>query len=151
THAGVADAQELLAVWVVDCDLAYVDSLVHDRGLMNPRSREFHGQLARDLGYDFALCDRCHGAVEEALACDSCHPAGVTDCTTCHGPALVEPSGAHAAHLLPSPLADGIPCATCHPVPDRFDAPGHVFTASGDIDPPPAEVTLASDGARYDA
>lgn len=90
-------------------------------------------------------CGACHGnppAGHAAGECTQCHPGpesprhvdrridvtAPTACDGCHGdpPDL----GAHLAHTR-------YDCATCHLVPDRLEAPGH-------LDPPPAEVTLAA-------
>jgi predicted CxxxxCH...CXXCH cytochrome family protein len=141
-HEGLADTAALLEDWVVGCELAYDRSLVHAGGIMNPRDPDFHGHLIAELAYDFDACADCHGADftggTAGAPCTTCHTEGPTDCTTCH--ADVPGQGAHAAHL--GPVFDPGECATCHPVPDDYRSPGHIFTASGELDPAPVEVVL---------
>lgn len=104
------------------------------------------------------VCARCHEgaglpqwttAAPGATACTTCHaePEGVFACNTCHGsPATAAPprascfsprsgeADAHAAHVQPSvSRAEGLACASCHPVPgggggsfDGAHADGHV-------------------------
>lgn len=95
-------------------------------------------------------------------ACASCHgdPSRAGDALVRSAPprdlsGASEPSypgvGAHLIHLQATATHGPIPCAECHVVPDRTDAPGHAD------DPPPAELAfgaLASSGGRepaYDA
>lgn len=87
------------------------------------------------------------------LGCVAATPPPGKVCVGCHGdpsgegeaalapplalggleePALV---GAHQAHLRGTRIGEPIPCAECHGVPERIDAPGHLD------DPWPAEVT----------
>lgn len=79
--------------------------IMHEQGILDPRSDAWHGRLAATDGYAplhdenhaFA-CGRCHDgspvrpqeisrAVTGATACTSCHdgPQGVLACNTCHG------------------------------------------------------------------
>jgi predicted CxxxxCH...CXXCH cytochrome family protein len=94
-------------------------------------------------------CGSCHGNPPEGhsdMPCANCHPGGAAhangrvdfafpdNCGGCH---LAEPeSGAHRAHRAGTEAAV-IPCTTCHHVPDRVDAPGH-------LGPPPADVALTT-------
>jgi predicted CxxxxCH...CXXCH cytochrome family protein len=108
---------------------------VHPQGIVDPSSDQWHGKLLRDARYapmidanDPNACGRCHDgapakpagvtfAAPGAPACTTCHsqPAGVLDCSTCHD---VSKTGAHAAHVSPSPSrATGLACGTCHPTP----------------------------------
>lgn len=97
-------------------------------------------------------CGSCHGAPpadHPEGACATCHPAErhadgrldvalPEDCGACH---LAEPvSGAHAAHRAGTRAAV-VPCGTCHRVPERPDAPGH-------LDAAPVEVVLATGVVR---
>lgn len=99
-------------------------------------------------------CDACHGAPPPGHAvgdCTQCHPGPMEAthvdgrvqvalpqaCDACHG--YPPDSGAHVAHLS-GERGKALDCATCHVVPDRVDAPGH-------LDPPPAEVALQT--GRY--
>ncbi len=45
--------------------------------------------------------------------------------------------GAHLQHVMPNEVHGGVPCQTCHEVPDATDSPGHADSAL------PAEVLLA--------
>jgi predicted CxxxxCH...CXXCH cytochrome family protein len=121
-----------------DRDPACTDcgSGVHPLGILDPSSEDFHGRDLARRDWDFALCASCHGADLDGgtakVSCTTCHSEGPTACVTCHadGPT----SGAHVEHRATAP------CAECHVVPDRWDAPGHIV---GDV--APAEVTF---GAR---
>jgi predicted CxxxxCH...CXXCH cytochrome family protein len=145
-HQEHTDAFDELHLWVVECDLAYTDSPLHEAGILDPRSADFHGRLLADHDWDFAQCGRCHGEAFEGgpadAPCTTCHAEGPTACETCHRPDLRN-IGAHAAHL---PADTGaLPfeaCAACHTVPDTYDAPGHIFTEDGALEPPPADVTF---------
>lgn len=138
-------------------------------GPLNGGCGACHGMPPADHPRD--RCDRCHGAVVDAdgrivepalhldgrvqavdwraLPCDGCHGDG----SAAPPPALDGRSdidargvGAHRAHLAPMAGAP-VACETCHVVPARNDAPGHV-----DDDTPGAEVIFsgrAGEGARY--
>jgi predicted CxxxxCH...CXXCH cytochrome family protein len=92
-----------LRAWV-DRGAPLRDHGVHAAGILNPRSREWHGRLAaRD---DFGplkrashpdVCGRCHAGAPVAPAGTRNPAPGATACTTCH----VAPSGVLA-------------CGTCH-------------------------------------
>lgn len=116
----------------VDCDG------VHPVGFLDEASGDFHGTVLAERGWDLDTCARCHGddftGGTSHVACTDCHAAGPTACVTCHG----TEGPTSAAHL--SHRAAGEPCAACHVVPARWDAPGHIVD-----DAPPAEVTF---GAR---
>lgn len=151
-HQPFTDAFEDLRLWVVECDLAYTDSPVHEAGILDPRSGDFHGRLLAEHGWDFSLCTRCHGDDFDGgpaeAPCTSCHAEGPTACETCHRPALRD-HGAHAAHLPgdtgPLPFEA---CVACHEVPDAYDDPGHIFLADGSLDPPPADVVFGPTAHR---
>jgi predicted CxxxxCH...CXXCH cytochrome family protein len=146
THAPHADRFEDVRLWVVDCELAYSGSPIHEPGIMDPRSGDFHGRLLADNRWDFSLCTRCHGDAFEGgpaeAPCTTCHAEGPTACETCHRPDLRD-VGAHGAHLPPGPgpLAFDA-CNACHVVPDSHDAPGHIFADDGSVQPPPADVAF---------
>lgn len=143
------DVLPTLRTWVVDCDLAFTDSPIHEPGILNPRSEDFHGHLLRDIAYDFEQCAECHGedfaGGTADASCITCHDNGVTDCTTCHS--SLPSRGAHAAHL-PDTLEFGASCESCHSVPTEWDAVGHVFLEDGSLDPPPVEVMLSGKAAE---
>lgn len=145
-EAADADLFASLERWVVDCDLAYLDSRVHEPGLMNPRDGEFHGALLRESGWAFEECASCHGddfegGVSES-SCTSCHEDGPTTCETCHGD--LEESDPHAAHLQDGPLAGAYTCEACHPTPDDYRDPGHIFDEEGESLDEPARVELGA-------
>lgn len=147
-HRPFIGRYEVLRRWVVDCDLAYRTSLIHEKGLMNPADPNFHGQLLRDRNYDFGFCEKCHGVDapggKSGVSCLTCHPSGPKDCETCHSTTEVLAQGAHATHVVGGSLGLTLACTGCHEVPETFDAPGHVLAADGSIDPPPAEVVMTA-------
>jgi predicted CxxxxCH...CXXCH cytochrome family protein len=96
--------------------------LLHGPGFADPQNPASHGKLLRASAYDLNGCSPCHGADFLGggvwVSCAQCHTGGPTACTTCHGqPPL---SGAHAKHVAK------YTCETCHTVPARWDAPGHI-------------------------
>ena len=139
THDEFTDTYERLRTWIVDCELGYRASRVHEPGLLNPASPDFHGALLRDRDWEFSLCASCHGDAflggTARSSCLTCHADGPTDCSTCHqeGPT----SGAHLGHA-----AAHVDCAECHVVPASWDVPGHILTGDGTRDEGPAEVVL---------
>lgn len=147
-HPFAEEVLPLLRTWVVDCDLAFTDSPIHEPGILNPRDEDFHGHLLRETLYDFDRCAECHGddfgGGAADASCLSCHENGPTDCTTCHSD--LPGQGAHAAHI-PSPPTFGVECETCHVVPAAWDDVGHVFLDDGSLDPYPAEVMLSGKAA----
>jgi predicted CxxxxCH...CXXCH cytochrome family protein len=126
-------------------------------------------------GNDPNACSRCHDGVPArvagvtraapgATACTSCHsqPHGVLDCATCHGsgarsypprdlcffPGDAKASGAHAAHVQPSPVnSAGLACSTCHPVPGPEVVGGAHGNGTVDVVFDPMHV---APGASYD-
>ncbi len=96
-----------------------------------------------------------------APTCLTCHPSTPEDCSVCHG-SSANPApprdiddhtattftgvGAHQAHLSDTGVTDGVDCAECHVVPERF---GDLRHADSEL---PAEVTFgalaAGDGAE---
>ena len=138
-HQGFGELHALLAGWVDDCDLAYLESPLHPGGIMNPHDDEFHGRELERRDWDFALCASCHGTdfagTRAAPSCTTCHtsPGGPTACDTCH-PA-VPTSNAHPSHTA------RVGCESCHQVPATWDAPGHILV-DGHADGAPAEVVF---------
>lgn len=145
THAAHAALAPAVRDWVVTCELAYFDSLIHPPGMQNPASAEFHGAQLAGSNWDFAACAECHGSDFAGgtadVACTSCHEDGPTDCDTCHGD--IPAQGAHPIHLLGGALDKPVPCAECHVVPEAWDDPGHIVD-----DTAPAEVALGALAAR---
>lgn len=146
THAPFVDLHPELRQWVVDCELAKSSSPIHEAGILDPRSADFHGALLAESAWDFEACARCHGddftGGPAEAPCTTCHEEGPTACRTCHTPDELD-SGAHAAHLdatsLPSMFEA---CNACHSTPETYSDPGHILTEDGSPDPPPAEVTF---------
>jgi predicted CxxxxCH...CXXCH cytochrome family protein len=96
---------------------------VHDPGITDPTSDNFHGKVLAAQGWDLSVCMTCHDPSKPgaAPACQQCHADGPTGCTSCH--ALPPPSGAHLAHAKAN---DPESCKTCHPVPTDWKDPGHL-------------------------
>lgn len=106
---------------------------VHSPGILDPSNRaEWHGALLRDAGWQFSSCTVCHGADfagrDGAPSCLKCHAAGPTSCDTCHGSQLGE---AHPAHVRGLSQGRPIACSACHPTPQSYRDPGHLFEADG--------------------
>lgn len=94
----------------------------HTPGFADPAVDSYHGTFLAAVAYDYKSCRSCHGAtlqgVGDAVACAQCHVGGAEACGTCHGQPPT--TGAHAAHY------PRFACETCHPVPARYDEPGHL-------------------------
>lgn len=169
-HAPVSGAFDKTRQWVVDGHLSFFRSDFHEGGILNPRDPEFHANLVRVRSWNFATCQKCHGADfrggTAGVSCQECHALqvgadGVPNCSSCHGsvqsPAPprdlsgnVSPSargvGAHQAHVVGKALISApIACGICHQVPTQVDSPGHLDH------PRPAVVTFSglavADGA----
>lgn len=103
-------------------------------------------------------CYKCHGhdlsgGIAES-ACSECHGNDLDDCTACHG-GLIDSTGAppyalsgatedttlavgaHSSHVSGSVISDGVPCGSCHIVPEHpwdtthfdfsiYDGPGTI-------------------------
>ncbi len=125
-----ADQRELVPC--VDC----ATSGVHPIGWIDR-----HGEDLASRGWDFALCQTCHGesfaGTAGAPTCLDCHRKGPTACDTCHR--TPPETGAHAAHVV-----QGIACAECHIVPATWDAPGHILDESRQPTGSPADVTFGA-------
>lgn len=150
-HRMFRDAYTSLATWVVDCNLAYTESSVHGRGIMNPADQQqFHGAVARRLEYDFDFCANCHGADfaggKAKASCRTCHEGGPTACDGCH--ASSPRSGPHARHARRGPLHAGMDCTECHVKPALWNQVDHVFASDGALDPGPAEVVFGALAGR---
>jgi predicted CxxxxCH...CXXCH cytochrome family protein len=100
-----------------------------------------HGADLARRGWDFALCQGCHGAdfagKGTAPSCLTCHQKGPTACDTCH--ATPPATGAHATHV-----AQGVACSECHVVPATWDEPGHLLDAAGNPIGGAARVTFGA-------
>ncbi len=169
-HQPVSATYPTMRAWVVDGQLSFFRSGIHEGGILNPHDAEFHSNLVRDAGWNFANCQHCHGddlaGGKAGVSCQGCHsfqvPAGGTPtCTSCHGSAQSPAPprdlagntsasfrgvGAHQAHLFGKVVISApIACATCHLVPAEVGSQGHLDH------PLPAEVTFSglavADGA----
>ena len=137
-HRGHDGLRARLTRWVVDCELGYLDSAIHPRGVLDPASAGFHGAEVAARGWDLALCAGCHGddfgGGAAGAACTTCHDRGPDACDTCHD--AIPTTGAHASHT-----GAGLACSECHRVPQAWSDEGHV-RRGGAADPAPAEVEL---------
>ncbi|MBW2525442.1 MAG: hypothetical protein JRI23_14750 [Deltaproteobacteria bacterium] len=100
-------------------------------------------------------CERCHGdvvATGQVITNPALHVNGgldvVGECYDCHGTAAsfapppdthgeTDPSavgvGAHSIHLSGTVNSRPVPCETCHVVPDRVGAIGHIDGGSAEV------------------
>lgn len=128
----IACAEEREPVTCTDCS----SQGVHPAGWI-----EGHGEDLARRGWDFALCQSCHGSdfagKSTAPSCLTCHREGPTACDTCH--ATPPATGAHTAHVV-----QGIACSECHVVPVTWDAPGHILDESRQPIAGPAQVTFGA-------
>jgi len=102
---------------------------------------DHHGDDLARRGWDFALCQGCHGSDfagrATAPSCLTCHREGPTACDTCH--ATPPATGAHTAHV-----AQGVACSECHVVPATWDEPGHLLDENGEPLGAPARVRFGA-------
>ncbi|NOY05871.1 MAG: CxxxxCH/CxxCH domain-containing protein [Chlorobi bacterium] len=138
----------------------------HPPGWTTPDSPVFHGATLKGRGFDFTQCTSCHekdfsgGLLSNDASCNGsgCHvqaDGGPLACYTCHGDPVtkrpnppeslegaVSPSdpkvGAHVKHLYEMKKTVNLSCQTCHHVPQTYDDPLHVDSAT----PMQAEVRL---------
>src|SRR5262245_25547516 len=93
--AGCAEERELSMC--ADCPYTGI----HPPGWLDPASDSFHGNDLERRGWDFPLCQSCHGddflGKANAPSCLRCHDKGPTSCDTCHGQPPA--TGAHPVHI----------------------------------------------------
>ncbi len=134
---------------------------VHQQGILNPGSDNFHGKFIASINWKLTECQQCHGtdySGSTGSTCLTCHnqESGPEACNTCHGqfsdPAFIAPPkdvagssetaspgvGAHYQHLFDTKLTEPIACEECHVVPSEFNSPGHID------DSPRAEVVFGT-------
>lgn len=115
---------------------------VHSPGILDSRdASEWHGALLRDAGWQFSSCTVCHGGDfagrDGAPSCLKCHTGGPTTCDTCHGSQLGD---AHPAHVRGTTQGRPVDCAACHPTPQSYRDPGHLFEADGSLRTAPIRI-----------
>ena len=166
----VADEQEALRAWVVDCRAGGRRLYFHPRGWSTPTTEVFHGTKLRGTGYQLDggtfNCMGCHGedlaGGKAEVTCHECHGATLFACNQCHGsttnaapPKALSGSsltsapgvGAHQTHVRDGALHVGYDCSKCHIKPvDPFES-GH-FQVDGGPEDGRAEVVFAYDGGR---
>lgn len=152
-HRVAEPLREEVRRWVVDCRLSFAHGSVHAPGILNPKDPDFHGKLVHKLGWDFALCGRCHGedfsGGKAEVSCTQCHAKGPTDCTTCHS--AIAQSGAHGPHLSGAPLQHPLGCPECHLAPHRWNEPGHILNPDGTTIETPVKITFGAAAAQTPA
>jgi predicted CxxxxCH...CXXCH cytochrome family protein len=122
------------------CDGGTCTTQVHQPGITDPSSPNFHVNLLEQLDWGFATCQGCHGSDfaggTSGVSCLQCHAAKPTDCVTCHGAGPT--SNAHVQHAGVS-----VACAECHVVPTSWDQDGHILH-DGVAITAPAKVTFGA-------
>jgi predicted CxxxxCH...CXXCH cytochrome family protein len=130
---------------------------IHDDGIVNPTSPNFHGNIVRSANWDMKQCQQCHsanysgGTAGTSCYNSGCHntPGGPEACNTCHGdfvnPLLVSPPralsgailpsergvGAHTKHLSGNQMGKAVECTECHTIPNGFSDPIHIDQTPG--------------------
>lgn len=125
---------------------------------IRPTHENYHGRILWENGFDFFACQKCHGVdlaggvVEHSCSNTACHKQadGVYTCDNCHA---WETSrffidvrnitavdsitvGVHTSHYTAAHgMTNNVTCASCHIVPETYDAVTHIDGA------PHAEVT----------
>ena len=127
---------------------------IHESGILNPGSANFHGKLVKNTMWDLKQCQSCHavnytgGTTGKTCLSSGCHTSskGPEECNTCHGDFSnkdrIEPPrdlsggivdtlrgvGAHSKHLRNNVLGNIVECAECHKIPVKYFDAGHVDT-----------------------
>ena len=156
-HVGMSDVYAPVRTWVVDCRAAFLREAtsVHTAGVLDPRQPDFHGTIVLKSGFNFGVCQKCHGqdfsGGAAQVSCLTCHQGaggvqpgvmnsdGTPACAACHG--STPPSGKHQIHVDGGPLAKQFACSTCHP--DHQSAQDHAFAPDGSLRTGPAQVSLS--------
>ncbi len=123
---------------------------LHNEGINDPKSENFHGKLIKSLKWDLKNCQQCHArdysGGTTGSSCLNCHKQskGPEACNTCHGdfadPAMVSPPrdlsgritpeskgvGAHIEHMLGEGVGKPLSCNECHKVPLTLYEEGHL-------------------------
>ena len=120
------------------CTQCHTTITVHQSGITDPASTNFHGRYVATLKWDMSQCKTCHGndyaGGVASPSCNTCHTntGGPEACNTCHGnfnnPSLIAPPvdlsrstdtkspgvGAHSTHLLNVKIGQLVKCNECH-------------------------------------
>ena len=123
---------------------------VHEEGIINPSSENFHALFIKGIDWDLEQCTQCHGTDYAgklaSSTCLTCHnqDKGPEACNTCHGdfndPTNIAPPqgthdeknttdyavGAHQKHLYGVQIAENVACSDCHTVPSELSSAGHI-------------------------
>ncbi len=124
---------------------------VHQTGIKDTASANFHGKFIAANNWNLQLCSSCHGKDYAggiaSPSCKTCHTssAGPEACNTCHGdfnnPSVIAPPkdadrssntndpgvGAHTTHLYNVKIApNNVACTECHVIPQSYSSPGHI-------------------------
>jgi len=132
------------------CTQCHTTITVHQNGIIDTTSANFHGKYVASLKWDMSKCKDCHGTTYAggvaSPSCNKCHTntGGPEACNTCHGnftdPTLIAPPvdinrntdtklasiGAHSTHLLNVKIGPMVKCSDCHTVPTSLYSPGHI-------------------------
>src|ERR1700682_565183 len=158
-HAPVSGAYAQVRAWVVDGRLSFFRSGVHEGGILNPHDAQFHSNLLRAASWNFASCQKCHGADLSGgtvgVSCQECHSLqvggdGTPTCSSCHG-SPQSPAPPTDLSGNSSPSARGVGAHPAHRLPGLSQVPANV-SSPGPLDHPrPATVPFSglalADGA----
>lgn len=147
------------------CQTCHSGIGVHEDGIIDPASNNFHGKYLIANNWDLSKCQQCHSADFSggvaSPSCLTCHTEsrGPQACNTCHGdfsnPDRIAPPadlvgntsttakgvGAHEIHVYSNTLAENVRCFDCH---ERAVVPEGGSFASAHIDGLPAEMKFGS-------
>ena len=133
---------------------------VHQTGIVDTTSQNFHGYYIKDNQWDMLPCKSCHGENYSggmvSPSCLNCHSYlnGPENCTTCHGSKTSNAPpkdlngnystsergvGAHQAHLKENSFGRVVSCTECHVIPGTVYTPGHIDSDNR------AEVIMSND------
>ncbi len=131
------------------CSSCHSTITVHQNGITDPTSQNFHGKFIASLKWDMTNCKVCHGTnyagKVASPSCNTCHTnsGGPEACNTCHGNFLDATSiappkdiarntdtkfpgvGAHSSHLTSGKIGI-VKCYECHNVPTALNSAGHI-------------------------
>ena len=92
-YVGSDDNAALIRTWVVKDSMALAQPTVHPTGWTDVNAQNFHGKALKASGFDFTVCQACHGPDYGGgiarRACTACHLGGPEACAfviTCATP-----------------------------------------------------------------